>query len=89
MLDRLAQAGHRFAVCTNKLERLSKRLLDTLQPQRPLCRDLRPDTFGVHKPDPQMFRATVLKAGGDPKRAVMVGDSSDRHPHRPRRRTSR
>jgi len=31
VLDRLAQAGHRLAVCTNKLEWLSKRLLEALQ----------------------------------------------------------
>ena len=34
-----------------------------------------PDTFGIYKPDPRMFRATVLKAGGQPHRAIMVGDS--------------
>jgi len=34
-----------------------------------------PDTFGVHKPNPEVFRATVRKAGGDPGRALMVGDS--------------
>ena len=33
------------------------------------------DTFGVQKPDPQVFRATVLRAGGNPERAIMVGDS--------------
>ena len=75
VLDRLAQAGHRFAVCTNKLERLSKRLLDALQVSDRFTAICGPDTFGIHKPDPQMFRATVLKAGGEPHRAVMVGDS--------------
>ena len=34
------------------------------------------DTFGVQKPDPEIFRQTVRRAGGDPKRAVMVGDSA-------------
>jgi phosphoglycolate phosphatase len=66
VLDRLAQAGHRFAVCTNKLERLSKRLLDALQLSDRFTAICGPDTFGIHKPDPQMFRATVLKAGGEP-----------------------
>jgi phosphoglycolate phosphatase len=75
VLDRLAQAGHRFAVCTNKLERLSKRLLDALQLSDRFTAICGPDTFGIHKPDPQMFRATVLKAGGEPHRAVTVGDS--------------
>ena len=75
VLDRLAQAGHRFAVCTNKLEWLSKRLLEALQLADRFAAICGPDTFGIHKPDPQMFRATVLKAGGEPHRAVMVGDS--------------
>ena len=74
-LERLAQAGHRFAVCTNKLEALSKRLLDALQLSDRFTAICGPDTFGIHKPDPQMFRATVLKAGGEPHRAIMVGDS--------------
>ena len=71
----VAHYGHRFAVCTNKLERLSKRLLDALQLSDRFTAICGPDTFGIHKPDPQMFRATVLKAGGKPHRAVMVGDS--------------
>ena len=75
VLERLAQAGHRFAVCTNKLEALSKRLLDALQLSDRFTAICGPDTFGIHKPDPQMFRATVLKAGGEPHRAIMVGDS--------------
>ena len=41
-LDRLAEAGHRLAVCTNKLEWLSKKLLQTLNHRRPLRGDLRP-----------------------------------------------
>jgi phosphoglycolate phosphatase len=75
VLDRLAQAGHRLAVCTNKLEWLSKRLLDALRLSDRFAAICGQDTFGVQKPDPQIFRATVLKAGGDPNRAIMVGDS--------------
>ena len=76
VLDRLAAAGHRLAVCTNKLESLSKRLLDTLQLSERFAAICGPDTFGVQKPDPQIFRATVLRAGGEPQRAIMVGDSA-------------
>jgi phosphoglycolate phosphatase len=75
VLDRLAQAGHRFAVCTNKLEWLSKRLLEALRLSDRFAAICGPDTFGIHKPDPQMLRATILRAGGEPQRAVMVGDS--------------
>jgi phosphoglycolate phosphatase len=74
-LDRLAAAGHRLAVCTNKLEWLSLRLLQTLQLARHFAAICGQDTFGVQKPDPEIFRRTVQRAGGKPTRAIMVGDS--------------
>jgi phosphoglycolate phosphatase len=74
-LDRLAAAGHVLAVCTNKLEWLSKKLLDTLGFSARFAAICGQDTFGIQKPDPQMYRATVLRAGGDPQRSIMVGDS--------------
>ncbi len=74
-LDRLADQGHRLAVCTNKLEWLSKRLLDTLQLADRFTAICGQDTFGVQKPDPRIFRSTVMRAGGEPERAIMVGDS--------------
>ncbi len=75
VLDHLAAAGHQLAVCTNKLEWLSKRLLDTLQLSDRFAAICGQDTFGIQKPDPQIFRATVRRAGGEPDRAIMVGDS--------------
>jgi phosphoglycolate phosphatase len=74
-LDYLAAAGYALAVCTNKLEWLSKKLLDTLQLSGRFAAICGQDTFGIQKPDPQIFRATVMQAGGDPASAVMVGDS--------------
>jgi phosphoglycolate phosphatase len=75
VLDSLADDGHRLAVCTNKLERLSKKLLEQLNIADRFAAICGQDTFGVQKPDPQMFRATVARAGGNPERAIMVGDS--------------
>jgi phosphoglycolate phosphatase len=74
-LDQLAGAGHRLAVCTNKLEWLSVRLLTRLRLAPRFAAICGPDTFGVHKPDPEVLRRTVLRAGGRPAAAVMVGDS--------------
>jgi phosphoglycolate phosphatase len=74
-LDRLAETGHRLAVCTNKLEALTKKLLQTLDMASRFAAICGQDTFGVQKPDPRMFRATVARAGGNPERAIMVGDS--------------
>ena len=63
-------------MCTNKLEWLSKRLLESLDLARRFAAICGQDTFGVQKPDPEIFRRTVLRAGGDPAEAVMVGDSA-------------
>jgi len=76
VLDRLAAAGHRLAVCTNKLEWLATRLLETLGLRRHFSAICGQDTFGIQKPNPRMFRATVMRAGGEPRRAVMIGDSA-------------
>jgi phosphoglycolate phosphatase len=74
-LDRLAAEGRRLAVCTNKLEWLSVRLLDTLQLTRRFVTICGQDTFGVMKPDPGILLGTIARAGGDPTRAIMIGDS--------------
>jgi phosphoglycolate phosphatase len=74
-LDRLAAAGHVLAICTNKLEWLSKRLLDTLGLSGRFAAICGQDTFGIQKPDPRILRATIARAGGEPGRAIMVGDS--------------
>lgn len=74
-LDHLSAAGHRLAVCTNKLEWLSRRLLDTLQLTSRFAAICGPDTFGIQKPDPEVLRSTIRRAGGEPAHAVMIGDS--------------
>ncbi len=75
-LDALAARGHRFAVCTNKLEWLSRRLLQELELDRYFVAICGQDTFGVQKPDPEMLRRTIAQAGGRADRAAMVGDSA-------------
>lgn len=74
-LDELAALGHRFAVCTNKLEWLSRRLLEELDLERYFVAICGQDTFGVQKPNPEMLRRTIAQAGGREDRALMVGDS--------------
>jgi phosphoglycolate phosphatase len=74
-LDELAARGCRFAVCTNKLEWLSKRLLDELGLSARFAAICGADTFGVSKPDPAILRQTILQAGGDLATSVMVGDA--------------
>jgi phosphoglycolate phosphatase len=74
-LDRLAKEGCQFAICTNKLERLSLLLLDKLGLGGRFAAVCGQDTFGVQKPDPDMLIRTITAAGGSSDRAVMVGDS--------------
>lgn len=74
-LDDLIARGHRLAVCTNKLEWLSKRLLDRLGLSARFAAICGADTFGVAKPDPAILRQTVARAAGALSSTVMVGDA--------------
>jgi phosphoglycolate phosphatase len=74
-LDTLAERGCIFAVCTNKLEALSVRLLTSLGLAGRFVTICGQDTFGVPKPNPQALLRTLHRAGGNLDSAVMVGDS--------------
>jgi phosphoglycolate phosphatase len=74
-LDDLDARGYRFAVCTNKLEWLSKLLLDRLGLTSRFAAICGADTFGVAKPDPVILQQTVARAGGQLSSAIMVGDA--------------
>ena len=75
-LDRLAGAGHRFAILTNKFEKPAKMLLRDLGLTARFAAIVGADTFPMSKPDAAVLRLTIEKAGGDPIRAVMVGDTA-------------
>ena len=74
-LDRFLDAGWTLAVCTNKLERLAKDLLNRLAVGHKFTAIAGADTFAVRKPDPGHLLETIRMAGGDPSRSLMVGDS--------------
>jgi phosphoglycolate phosphatase len=74
-LDDLATRGYRFAVCTNKLEWLSKLLLERLGLASRFSAICGADTFGVSKPDPAILQQTIARAGGQLSAAIMVGDA--------------
>jgi phosphoglycolate phosphatase len=75
-LDVLAARGFRFAVCTNKLEWLSVRLLDALGLTRRFDAVCGADTFKMMKPDPEVLRCTIARCGLTDCAAVVVGDSN-------------
>ena len=74
-LDALEARGCLLAVCTNKLERLSRLLLKELNLADRFAVICGQDTFGIQKPDPEVLRRTIAAAGGSPRHAVMIGDS--------------
>jgi len=73
-LASLADDGWHLAVCTNKLERPARDLLNALGIGAVFSAVGGGDSFPVRKPDPQHLLATIAAASGRPKTAVMVGD---------------
>ena len=74
-LDRLASEGFSFAICTNKLEHSSRKLIEGLGATarfRAICGQ---DTFPVSKPNGATLHRTIEKAGGTAAGAIMVGDT--------------
>jgi phosphoglycolate phosphatase len=74
-LGELASAGCQLAICTNKIERHAVMLLEALHAAERFAVITGRDTFPFHKPDPRHLTETIIRAGGDARRAVMVGDS--------------
>ena len=74
-LQWLARRGWTLAVCTNKLEYLSRKLLGELGLLDRFAAVCGGDTFTVRKPQAEALLNTLARTGGDPRRAVMVGDS--------------
>ena len=75
MLERLTERGARLAVCTNKRESLSRKLLQELRLSTHFAAIAGRDTFSVSKPDPGHLTGTIALAAGNPSRALMIGDS--------------
>ena len=74
-VEELRATGARLAICTNKREYLARLLLKTLDLDTFFDAISGRDTFPVSKPDPGHLLGTIKAAGGDPSRAIMIGDS--------------
>jgi len=74
-IARFESEGYILAICTNKYEANSLALIDALGLSRHFAANCGQDTFPFRKPDPRHLTETILRAGGNPDRAVMVGDS--------------
>lgn len=75
----LKAAGMRVGICTNKPEGLARDLMSRLNVLDAFGALIGADTLPVRKPDPSPFTECVRRCGGDPTRALMVGDSDTDH----------
>ncbi|SLN33644.1 Phosphoglycolate phosphatase [Roseovarius litorisediminis] len=67
--------GYGVAICTNKPERLARLLMTRLGVLDSFAALTGADTLPVRKPDPEHLFETVRRAGGDPARCLLVGDT--------------
>ncbi|WP_040489335.1 HAD hydrolase-like protein [Fulvimarina pelagi] len=74
-MDRLAEAGWTFAVCTNKREHLAVRLLDELDLSGRFAAICGQDTFSAMKPDPAHLGGTIERSKSSAENSVMIGDT--------------
>ncbi|WP_332655173.1 HAD-IA family hydrolase [Brevundimonas sp.] len=75
-LERLAGRGAILCVATNKRTDLSVALIGALELERHFAVVCGPDKVSARKPDGAHIREAVAMAGGDPARAIMVGDGA-------------
>ncbi|MFC7379744.1 HAD-IA family hydrolase [Brevundimonas sp. GCM10030266] len=75
-LERLAARGAILCVATNKRTDLSEILLERLDLTRHFAAIVGPDKVSARKPSGAHLIEAVRMVGGDPARAVMVGDAA-------------
>ncbi len=75
-LERLAARGAILAVATNKRSDLSELLLQKLDLMRRFAAVVGPDRVSARKPSGAHLVEAVARVGGDPARAIMVGDAA-------------
>lgn len=75
-LERLSERGAILVVATNKRSDLSELLLGRLDLTRHFAAIIGPDRVSARKPSGAHLKEAVAIAGGDPERAIMVGDAA-------------
>lgn len=74
-VEQLRSSGYATAICTNKPIAQAAELIKRLGVNDAFDAILGADSLPVRKPDPEHLIETVRRAGGDPKRMVLVGDT--------------
>ena len=75
VVDGLIRDGAICAVCTNKTQRLAETVLDELGLSGKFAAVMGADSVPARKPDGGHILRTITVAGGQPRRAIMIGDS--------------
>lgn len=74
-VETLSNAGYGVGICTNKPEALADLLLQKLGVRGAFASLVGADTLPVRKPDPEPLREAARRAGGDPAKTILIGDS--------------
>jgi len=74
-VEALRTQGYAVSICTNKPEGLAEKLMRRLNARQAFDALVGADTMAHPKPNPIPLRAAAARAGGDPKRCLLVGDS--------------
>ncbi|OUS34016.1 haloacid dehalogenase [Rhodobacterales bacterium 56_14_T64] len=74
-VENLSNAGYGVGICTNKPEALAELLLTKLGVREAFASLVGADTLPVRKPDPEPLREAARRAGGDPAKTILIGDS--------------
>jgi phosphoglycolate phosphatase len=74
-VEELKSRDYRVGVCTNKPEAMAQELLTRLGVRAQFGSLVGADTLAVRKPHPQPLIEAVTRAGGDPKRCTLIGDT--------------
>jgi len=74
-LQTLQSRGANLTVCTNKAQHLAEQVLTGLDLEKYFSATVGGDALAFKKPDGRHIIETVRKGGGNPARAIMVGDA--------------
>ncbi|MDW4496916.1 HAD-IA family hydrolase [Sulfitobacter sp. D35] len=74
-VEELSSSGYGVGICTNKPQALAELLLTRLGVRQSFASMVGADTLTVRKPDPEPLFEAARRAGGDPARCLLVGDS--------------
>lgn len=74
-VERLKSDGYVVGIATNKPEGLAEQLMSSLGVRDQFASLIGADTLPVRKPDPAHHFEAVRRAGGDPARSLLVGDT--------------